>query len=314
MHTSRTAVPTLTAGRGAAARPVLNKGTAFTEAERDALGLRGLLPPHVLHAGGAGRAACWRTSARKPTDLEKYIYLTALHDRNETLFFRLLVDHLDEMMPIVYTPTVGLACQQFGHIFQRPARPLRLARDDRGRVAQRAAQLAAARRRDHRRHRRRAHPRPRRPGRQRHGHPGRQARALHRVRRRPPATVPAGAARRRHQQRGAARRSALHRPARSSACAATTYDALVEEFVDARRRRSSPASLIQFEDFANHNAFRLLRQYRDRICTFNDDIQGTAAVALAGAALGAARHRRAARPSSGCCSWARARPPPASPT
>ena len=112
---------------------------------------------------------------RKPTDLEKYINLDALHDRNEALFFRVVIDHPDEMMPIIYTPTVGLACQQFGHIFQRP-RGLFVSANDRGRVAEVLRNWPHRDVGDHRRHRRRAHPRPGRPRRQRHGHPGRQAR------------------------------------------------------------------------------------------------------------------------------------------
>ena len=91
--------------------PSLNKGTAFTVDERDELGLRGLLP-HTCPRRRAGREVLGNFR-RKPTALEKYIYLAALQDRNETLFFRLLTDHLEEMMPIIYTPTVGLACQQF---------------------------------------------------------------------------------------------------------------------------------------------------------------------------------------------------------
>src|SRR6476619_7565469 len=99
--------------------PTLNKGTAFTEAERDALGLRGLLPPHIANQDEqVGRIL--ENFRRKPNDLERFVQLAALHDRNEALFYRMLIDYPDEMTPIVYTPTVGLACQQFGHIFQRP--------------------------------------------------------------------------------------------------------------------------------------------------------------------------------------------------
>jgi malate dehydrogenase (oxaloacetate-decarboxylating)(NADP+) len=113
--------------------PLQNKGTAFTEAERDALGLRGLLPPRVF----TQEEQLERVLANfrsKQTDLDKYVNLAALHDRNEALFFRLLIDYPDEMTPIVYTPTVGLACQQFGHIFQRP-RGIFISAKDRGRVA-----------------------------------------------------------------------------------------------------------------------------------------------------------------------------------
>src|SRR6185436_11845403 len=113
--------------------PALNKGTAFSEAERDALRLRGLLPPHAS-SQEQQMVRVLENFRRKSSDLEKYINLRALHDRNETLFFRLLMDHPDEMLPIVYTPTVGLACQKFGHIFQRP-RGLYVSAKDRGRVA-----------------------------------------------------------------------------------------------------------------------------------------------------------------------------------
>ncbi len=112
--------------------PQLNKGTAFTEAERDALGLRGLLPPHVFKIEDQeGRVL--ENFRNKSTDLERYIHLVSLQDRNETLFYKVVTDHLEEMMPIIYTPTVGQACQEFGHIFRR-ARGLYVSYEDRGRV------------------------------------------------------------------------------------------------------------------------------------------------------------------------------------
>ena len=120
------------ARRGAAARPDAQQGHCVHRAERDALGLRGLLPPRVC-TQEEQVAASSRTFAASPTPLDKYIYLTALHDRNEALFYRLVIDHPDEMMPIVYTPTVGLACQKFGHIFQRP-RGIFITAEDRGRI------------------------------------------------------------------------------------------------------------------------------------------------------------------------------------
>ena len=98
--------------------PLLNKGTAFTEVERDALGLRGLLPPHV-QTQEEQVARFLANMRRLPNPLDKFIALSGLHDRNEGLFFRVVCDNLDEIMPLIYTPTVGLACQRFGHIFQR---------------------------------------------------------------------------------------------------------------------------------------------------------------------------------------------------
>src|SRR6516165_2118160 len=114
--------------------PMLNKGTAFSEQERDALGLRGLLPAHVLTMEAQAKRVM--TNLRQlPNDLEKYVALNALHDRNETLFFRVVCDNIDEIQPLIYTPTVGLACQRFGHIFQRP-RGLFIGVNDRGRIAE----------------------------------------------------------------------------------------------------------------------------------------------------------------------------------
>ena len=112
--------------------PLLNKGTAFTEQERDALGLRGLLPAHVLSM--QAQAERVMTNLRRlPNDLDKYVALNALHDRNEALFFRIVADNIDEIQPLIYTPTVGLACQKFGDIFQRP-RGLFVSANDRGRI------------------------------------------------------------------------------------------------------------------------------------------------------------------------------------
>src|SRR5271167_1457689 len=114
--------------------PLLNKGTAFTETERDALGLRGFLPAYVLSM--EEQVARVLINLRTlPNDLEKYIALNSLHDRNEALFFRVVCDNIDEIQPLIYTPTVGLACQRFGHIFQRP-RGIFITAKDRGRVAE----------------------------------------------------------------------------------------------------------------------------------------------------------------------------------
>ena len=258
--------------------PAINKGTAFTDAERDALGLHGLLPPNVstLEAQ-VGRVL--ENFRRKGTTLEKYIDLAGLHDRNWTLFYRVLLDHPDEMTPIVYTPTVGLACQQFGHIFQRP-KGLFVSAKDRGRVKELFANW------------------PRRDvkiivisdgerilglgdlGANGMGIPvGKLALYTACAGVPPEQTLPVlldvGT------NNPAFLTDPLYIGLHQKRLTGEAYDALVEEFVT-EAEKAFPGVVIQFEDFANHNAFRLLAKYRDRIPTFNDDIQGTAAVTVAG--------------------------------
>ena len=132
--------------------PSLNKGTAFTQAERDALSLQGLLPPHV-HTIEEQVTRVMENFHRKSSRLEQYISILDLKSRNQTLFFKVVVDHLEEMMPIIYTPTVGEACQQFGHIFNAPAGIVRVGQRP-GPHGGCAAQLAASGCTGHRGHRR----------------------------------------------------------------------------------------------------------------------------------------------------------------
>ena len=258
--------------------PSLNKGSAFTAKERDALGLRGLLPPHVANQDEQV-ARILENFERLHTPLSKYILVAALQDRNEALFYRVIIDYPDEMMPIIYTPTVGLACQQFGHIYRRP-RGLFISADDRGRIArlmrnwphhdtamivvtdgERILGLGDL-------------------GANGMGIPIGKL-ALY--------TACAGV----HPWRclpimldtGTNNEALLNDPLylgiRQKRLSGHAYDELVEEFM-AAAQEVFPDAVVQFEDFANHNAFRLLKRFRDRACCFNDDIQGTAAVAVAG--------------------------------
>jgi malate dehydrogenase (oxaloacetate-decarboxylating)(NADP+) len=257
--------------------PLLNKGTAFTDQERDALGLRGLLPAHVQTMKAQAERVL--TNLRKlPNDLDKYVALNALHDRNEALFFRVVADNIDEIQPLIYTPTVGLACQKFGDIFQRP-RGLFVSANDRGRIAAvlrnwpYAAKLIVVS-----------------DGERILGLGDLGANGM---------GIPVGklslysACAGIHPKLclpvmldvGTNNESFLSDPyyvgLRQKRLTGAAYDELVDEFINAARQ-VFPGVLIQFEDFANHSAFHLLHKYRDKIGTFNDDIQGTAAVALAG--------------------------------
>ena len=114
--------------------PLFNQGTAFTKAERETLGLRGLLPPRV-HTQEEQVLRVMLNLRKKPDNLERYIQLIALQDRNETLFYRVIMENLEEMMPIIYTPTVGQACQEYGNLFRRP-RGIYVSAEDRGQIAE----------------------------------------------------------------------------------------------------------------------------------------------------------------------------------
>ncbi len=258
--------------------PLRNKGTAFSHEEREALGLRGLLPPRV-HTQDEQVLRVMENLRRKPTDLERYVELSALQDRNETLFYRVIVEHIEELMPIIYTPIVGQACQQYGHIFRRP-RGMFISDEDRGSIAEilrhwphedvriivvtdgeRILGLGDL-------------------GANGMGipigklslytvcagiHP---ARCL-------PITIDVGTNNKELLD------DPLYMGLRQERVRGALYDELIEEFLHAASE-VFPEAIVQLEDFGNANAFRLLAEYRDRYCLFDDDIQGTAAVVLAG--------------------------------
>lgn len=258
--------------------PRFNRAMAFTDAERDRLGLRGLLPPRVATLDEQVHRSL-NHLGRKDSAMERYIYLMGLLDRNETLFYRTLIDHITDLMPIIYTPTVGEACQRWGEIFRRH-RGLYVSANDRGRVAELLGNW-----------------------------PNRDIEVL---------VVTDGERILGLGDLGAQGMGIpIGKLALYSACAGIDpsrclpvmldvgtdnedllrcpfypgldqprlrgepYDALVAELVEAVRG-TFPRALLQWEDFATDNAFRILAVHRDRIRSFNDDIQGTAAVTLAG--------------------------------
>lgn len=258
--------------------PAFNKGSAFTEKEREVLGIEGLLPPRV-HSIEDQLVRVLGNLRRKANNLERYIFLAGLQDRNMTLYYRLLQENLEELMPIVYTPTVGEACLQYSYILRRP-HGIFVSAKDTGKIAillrnsrihdvriivvtdgERILGLGDV-------------------GADGMGIPsGKLALytacgGIHPFQTLP-VTIDVGT------ENQALLDDPLYIGLKQHRLRGEAYDSLMDEFVSAVEE-VFPGALIQFEDFANRNAFRLLQKYQNQICCFNDDIQGTAAVTLAG--------------------------------
>ncbi|MFC3651425.1 NAD-dependent malic enzyme [Dyella humi] len=274
-ETAQTVIKTQLTGYDLVNKPMLNKGMAFTERERNVFRLHGLLPPHVgtIEEQADRRLKILRAFS---TDFERYAFLRDLQDTNETLFYHVLVHHLEELLPLVYTPTVGEGCQHFSEIWRKP-RGLFLSYPNKHRMRE----ILADPRFDHVRvivvsdgERILG------LGDQGAGGMGipigklslyTGCAGIH-----PELTLPI------LLDVGTNNRERLTNPLyigwRHERIVGTEYDEFVEEFVNAVIERW-PNVLLQWEDFAGTNAGRLLQKYRDRLCTFNDDIQGTAAIA-----------------------------------
>jgi malate dehydrogenase (oxaloacetate-decarboxylating)(NADP+) len=259
--------------------PSVNRGTAFTREERDRLGLHGLLPPRV-ETQEEQVARIIENCDRKPSDIERYIFLMALQDRNEALFYRTIIDHLRKIMPLVYTPTVGQAGQEYGHIFRSGPRGLYVTAEDRGSIgrvldnwAERDVRVIVVT-----------------DGERILGLGDLGANGM---------VIPLGKLALYSAAGGidpaktlpilldvgtnneSLRADPMYLGLRQPRLTGDEYLEFIDEFVEAVEKRF-PNSLIQFEDFSTPNAHKLLARYRDRHCSFNDDIQGTAAVGLAG--------------------------------
>jgi malate dehydrogenase (oxaloacetate-decarboxylating) len=264
--------------------PLTNKGTAFSENERSELGLRGLLPA-VVETLEQQVHRRYQAYQEQPTDVARHVNLRALQDTNEMLFYRLVSDHIEEMLPILYTPTVGLACQRFSEIYRRP-RGLFIAYPDRDRIGEILRN------------------RPRREvdvivvtdgqrvlglGDQGIGGMGIPIGklslyvALGGIN--PARTLPV------LLDVGTDNAELLDDPMylgwRHRRIGGADYDDFVDRFVQAVRAEL-PDVLLQWEDFATPHALPILERYRDQLLTFNDDIQGTASVVLAALSAGAA--------------------------
>ncbi|ARZ65565.1 NAD-dependent malic enzyme [Bacillus anthracis] len=259
--------------------PLLNKGVAFTQEEREELGLKGLLPPAVLTLEEQARRA-YEQFCSQPDDLLKNVYLTALHDRNEVLFYRILTDHLREMLPIVYTPTVGVAIQRYSHEYRKP-RGVYLSINDPSGIEEAFANIGATAENidlvvvtD--------------------GEGilgigdwgvgginiaiGKLAVYTAAVGIDPSRVLPV------ILDVGTNREELLDNPFyignRHPRVTGEAYDEFIDTFVQAVNKQF-PKALLHWEDFSSRNARKILDKYRHDICTFNDDIQGTGAVSLA---------------------------------
>ncbi len=258
--------------------PALNKGTAFTEEERKKYKLCGLLPPRVSDPDVQLHRAM-ENMRRKYYDIERYIFLSALQNRNERLYYRAIMEHIEEIMPLVYTPTVGQACKEFAAIFRQP-KGLYISAQERGNVQEILANW------------------PERDvriivvtdgerilglgdlGANGMGIPiGKLALYVACAGIQPhqclPVLLDVGT------NNEDLRNDPLYLGINQARITGPKYDELVNEFIQSVQW-TYPRALIQFEDFLTPNAYRLLNKYRDQILCFNDDIQGTAAVALAG--------------------------------
>ncbi|MEM6819733.1 MAG: NAD-dependent malic enzyme [Pseudomonadota bacterium] len=258
--------------------PALNKSTAFTMEERETLGLRGLLPP-TMNTQDQQMGRILANIRRKSSDIERYIALRALQSRSQQLFYRVVTENIEEIMPLIYTPTVGEACKEFAHIF-RDARGMYISIDDAGDVdkllanwpeddirvivvtdGERILGLGDL------------------------GSNGMgisigklalytACAGIH-PRNTLPLVIDVGT------DNDELREDPMYLGIPRKRVRGEAYEALVDEFIQAVQKRF-PNALIQFEDFSTPNAQMFLDRYRDQVLCFNDDIQGTASVALAG--------------------------------
>ena len=265
-------------GQALLGNPYTNKGTAFSEKERTELGLHGLLPA-ATSTMQQQLNRTYENYCNKATDIEKYIFLVSLHDRNETLFYRLVHEHIDEMMPIVYTPVVGEACQKFSHIYRRP-RGLYIPYNQRHNIAQLLTNFDC--------------PEPSvivvtdgerilGLGDQGAGGMGIPIGKLSLYtlcagvppQSTLPITLDVGT------DNEELLRDPLYLGLRHKRVRGADYQAFIDLFVEAVQK-VYPHVLIQWEDFLKGNAISQLQRFRDKVCSFNDDIQGTAGVVVGG--------------------------------
>jgi malate dehydrogenase (oxaloacetate-decarboxylating)(NADP+) len=266
-------------GGGCLDDPMVNKGTAYTRDERTRLRLEGLLPPRV-ESLQEQVARVFENVRGKTTPLERYRYLRAIQENNETLFFRVVLDHLEEMTPIIYTPTVGQACVEWSRIYERPHGLYISAAQHRGRIAELLRHWPSDRVRlivvtdggrilglgD--------------LGANGMGIPIGKL-SLYTVGAGVPPELCLPVVLDVGTNNEQLRSDPFYLGERQARATGESYDALLDEFISATQA-VFPDVVVQFEDFNNACAFRLLRRYRDQVCCFNDDVQGTGAMGLAG--------------------------------